>query len=34
MDFNVTFVLQIIALNFVALKEIGVVIVPGLYDLI
>ncbi len=33
-DFNATFVTQITALKFVDFRQVGVVIVPGLYDLI
>ena len=33
-DFNAIFVSQIIALKFVDFRQVGVVIVPGLYNLI
>jgi hypothetical protein len=33
-DLDATFVLQIVALKFVDFRQVGVVIVPGLYDLI
>ncbi len=34
MDFNATFVLRIIALKFVDFRQVGDVIIPGLYDLV
>jgi hypothetical protein len=34
MDFNATSVLQIVALKFVNFRQVGIVILPGLYDLI
>ncbi len=33
-DFNATFVSWIVALKFVDFRQVGVVIVPGLYNLI
>jgi hypothetical protein len=33
-DFNATFVLRIVALKFVGFRQVGVLIVPGLYNLI
>ncbi len=33
-DFNATFVLRIVALKFVSFRQVGVIIVPGLYDFI
>jgi hypothetical protein len=32
MDFNATFVLRIVALKFLDFRQVGVIIVPGLYN--